>query len=130
MIRPIQSALRKLTHATRPMAMKKAGMVGSYNSVVKHVGRSSGRGYQTPIVAVKHNGNFLIALPYAQRTDWMKNVLATGHATIVADGETYEVDQPQVIPMSEATAYFGLKEQKLHRRFGVKTCLRLHLLAA
>ena len=38
-------------------------------------------------------------------------------------GRTYRVDQPQVIPMAEATGYFGQKEQRLHRRFAVATCL-------
>jgi hypothetical protein len=28
--------------------------------------------------------------------------------------------------MTEGTRYFGPKEQKLHRRFAVDTCLRVH----
>jgi hypothetical protein len=56
----------------------------------------------------------------------MKNVLASEKATVVTHGRTYEVDQPQVIPMADATGYFGPKEQKLHRRFAVATCLRVH----
>jgi hypothetical protein len=60
----------------------------------------------------------------------MKNVLANGQASVVSHGQTYEVDQPQVIPMSEATMHFGPKEQKLHRRFDVDTCLRVHRLAS
>jgi deazaflavin-dependent oxidoreductase (nitroreductase family) len=94
--------------------MRRAGTVGSNTSVVRHTGRTSGRSYETPIVAVEHGGDFLIALPYAQRTDWMKNVLANGKATIVTRGEAYEVDQPQIVAMSEVTAHFGPKEQKLH----------------
>jgi len=122
---PIQSVLRKLTQVTRPLAMRKAGAVGSNTSFIRHVGRTSGRTYETPIVAVEHNDEFLIALPYAQRTDWMKNVLADGRATIVTHGHTYEVDRPQIVAMSEATSHFAAKEQALHRRFGVESCLRL-----
>lgn len=123
---PVQSALRKLTHATRPIAMRTAGTAGSDTSVVRHTGRTSGRSYETPVVAVQHDDGFLIALPYAERTDWVKNVLATGRATIVAQGQTYEVDQPRIVPMTEATEHFGPKEQKLHRRFHVEACLRVH----
>jgi deazaflavin-dependent oxidoreductase (nitroreductase family) len=127
---PIQSALRSLTRATRPLAMRTAGKVGSNTSVIRHIGRRTGRTYETPIVAVEHDDGFLIALPYGERTDWMKNVLATGMAAIVTHGQTCEVDQPRIVPMSEATAHFQPKEQKLHRRFGVDSCLRVHRLAS
>ena len=126
---PIQAALRRLTQATRPLAMRSAGTEKSNTSIVRHVGRRSGRTYETPVVAVEHDDGFLIALPYGERTDWMKNVLAGGKADVVTHGRTYGVDQPQVIPMTEATRYFGPKEQRLHRRFAVNTCLRVHCLA-
>ena len=125
----IQRTLLRLTQVTRPLAMRSAGTKESNTSVVRHVGRRSGRSYKTPVVAVEHDDSFLIALPYGERTDWMKKVLAVGTATLVTHGRTYGVDQPQVIPMTEATSYFGPKEQKLHRRFAVDTCLRVHRMA-
>src|ERR1019366_3805827 len=54
-----------------------------------------------------------------KRTDWLKNVLDASSATIVTNGDTYEVDQPEVIPMAEATAYFRPREQRMHRQFHV-----------
>ena len=122
----IQRTLRRLTQVTRPLAMRSAGSKESNTSVVRHIGRRSGRSYETPVVAVEHDDSFLIALPYGTRTDWAKNVLASGTASVMTHGQPYEVDQPQVIPMKGATQYFGSKEQKLHRRFSVDTCLRLH----
>lgn len=127
---PVQSALRRLTQITRPLAMRKAGTAGSNTSFIRHVGRKTGKSYETPIVVVAHDGGFLVALPYAGRTDWMKNVLASGTATIVTNGETYAVHQPQVVPMTDSTAHFGTKEQKLHRRFGIESCLRVDLQAS
>jgi len=106
--------------------MRSAGTEKSNTSIVRHVGRRSGRTYETPVVAVEHDDGFLIAVPYGERTDWMKNVLASGQATVVIHGRTYGADQPLVIPMAEATMFFGPKEQKLHRRFAVETCLRVH----
>jgi deazaflavin-dependent oxidoreductase (nitroreductase family) len=126
---PIQAGLRQLTKITRPLALRSAGKQGSSTSVVRHVGRKTGRSYETPVVAVEHDGSVYIALPYGERTDWPKNVLATGSATIVTGGARYDVDRPEVIPMAEATAFFGAKEQRLHRRFGVDTCLHLHRIA-
>jgi deazaflavin-dependent oxidoreductase (nitroreductase family) len=126
----IQAALRRLTQVTRPLAMRTAGTEKSNTSFVRHVGRHSGRTFETPVVAVQHDEGFLIALPYGERTDWMKNVIASGTATVITNGQTYGVDQPKVIPMSQATRYFGPKEQKLHLRFGVESCLQVHRTAS
>jgi deazaflavin-dependent oxidoreductase (nitroreductase family) len=123
---PLQAALRRLTRLTRPLPLRSAGRVGSNTSVIRHVGRRSGRTYETPVVAVEHEHSFLIALPYGDRTDWSKNVLAAGSATVLTNGLPYEVTRPEVIPMAQATKYFRPKEQGLHRRFGVQRALRVH----
>jgi deazaflavin-dependent oxidoreductase (nitroreductase family) len=122
----IQSGLRWFTRATRPLALRSAGKEGSNTSVVRHVGRRSGRTYHTPVIAAQHDDSFLIALPYGERTDWLKNVLAKGSAAIVIDGHTYEVDRPLVIPMAAATAYFRPREQRMHRQFHVDSALQVH----
>jgi len=115
-----------LTRITRPLALRSAGKSGSNTAVVGHVGRRSGRGYETPVVAVAHEDEFLIALPYGDRTDWLKNVLASGAATLVVHGRTYDLDRPKIIPMARATGYFRSKEQRLHRRFRVESALEVH----
>jgi deazaflavin-dependent oxidoreductase (nitroreductase family) len=122
----IQNALRLFTRAMRPLALRSAGKEGSGTAVVRHVGRRSGRTYETPVIAARHDDNFLIALPYGQRTDWLKNVLGKGSATIVTGGQTYEVDRPEVVPMAEATAYFRPREQRMHRQFHVDSALQVH----
>ena len=71
--------------------------------MIHHVGRRSGRAYETPVVAVEHDGCFLVALPYGERTDWLRNVLAMGKAEITTGGKGYPVDRPEVIPISEGT---------------------------
>src|SRR5215469_348288 len=122
---PIQNALRRFTRAMRPLALRSAGQEGSGTSVVRHTGRRSHRAYQTPVVVARHDGYFLIALPYGPRTDWLQNVLGQGSAVIVTNGHAYEVDRPEVIPMAEATAYFRPREQRMHRQFHVESALRV-----
>ena len=121
----LQNGLRLFTRVMRPLALRSAGKQGSSTSVVCHVGRRSGRTYQTPVIAVRHDDSFLIALPYGERTDWLKNVLDKGSAVIVTNGHSYQVDQPEVIPMAEATGYFRPKEQRMHRQFHVDTALQV-----
>jgi deazaflavin-dependent oxidoreductase (nitroreductase family) len=122
----IQNALRLFTRAMRPLALRSAGQEGSSTAVVRHLGRRSGRTYETPVIVARHDDSFLIALPYGQRTDWLKNVLDKGSATIVTNGQTHEVDRPEVIPMTEATAYFRPREQRMHRQFHVDSALQVH----
>ena len=122
---PVVNAVRGLGRATRPLAIKSAGGSGASASVVQHVGRTSGRSYDTPVVAVPTDDGFVVALPYGSNTDWLKNVLANGAATIVHDGNTYGVDRPEVVPLSTVGHQFSPGDRRAHRLFGVDQCLRV-----
>jgi deazaflavin-dependent oxidoreductase (nitroreductase family) len=108
--------------------MRSAGGEGSGTAVVCHVGRHSGRSYRTPVVAADVDDAFLIALPYGDLTDWTKNVVAAGSATVEINGNRYPVSDPEVVPMSGATQHFRAKEQRLHKRFHVESALKLRRL--
>ena len=123
---PVVNGVRKLGRAMRPLAIKSAGAPGASTSVVHHVGRTSGRSYSTPVAAVPIEDGFVIALPYGLGADWLKNVLARGSATIDHDGGTYDVDRPEVVPLSVLGHQFAPADQRAHRLFGVDQCLRVH----
>ena len=82
----VLNAVRRTGRKMKPLVLKTAGTPGASASVVRHVGRTSGNAYETPVVAVATDGGFVIALPYGPNTDWLKNVLASGSATIVHEG--------------------------------------------
>ena len=125
---PVQRAVRRFNRAfTNPQAMKKAGTPGVRASVVRHVGRTSGRPYETPVETFPTDDGFLIALPYGPDTDWLKNVLASGSAVIVHDGNTYLVDRPQLVPTAQATPHLPAGEQRTLRLFAVDQCLRIRM---
>jgi hypothetical protein len=44
------------------------------------------------MVAFATDDGFVIALPYGPGADWVKNVLASGSATIVNEGDTWLID--------------------------------------
>ncbi|MEX1333776.1 MAG: nitroreductase family deazaflavin-dependent oxidoreductase, partial [Candidatus Limnocylindrales bacterium] len=69
---------------------------------------------------------FVIALVYGNDTQWLRNVLATGHAEVVVDGRTYRVDRPEEVPVAEVLEHFKPADQRLFGLFGVERCLRLH----
>jgi deazaflavin-dependent oxidoreductase (nitroreductase family) len=126
--RPVQRAVRRLNRAfTNPHAMKKAGTPGVRASIVKHVGRTSGRSYETPVETFPTDDGFVIALPYGPDTDWLKNVLASGSAIIVHDGNTYLIDRPQLVPTAQAAPHLPASEQRTLRLFAVDQCLRVRM---
>ena len=122
----VRTAARRFHHALgNPLQMRSAGTPGAYASVIRHQGRRTGRTYQTPVWAVPTEDGFVIAIVYGTGTDWPKNVLASGAAAIVHDGATYPVDQPKIVPMERARAYFPATLQRTHRLVGVDGCLRV-----
>jgi len=121
----VLGTIRKVNRSVfNPLQMKSAGSPGSYASVVRHEGRKSGKTFETPVVAVRTDDGFVISLPYGSESDWVKNVLAGGQATIVHDGSAYRVEKPEVVPMADAADAFPLPNQRTHSWFGVDECLR------
>jgi deazaflavin-dependent oxidoreductase (nitroreductase family) len=124
----VQRSVRKVNKAFwNPRSLKTAGTPGAYASVVHHVGRSSGTSYETPVVPVRTDDGFVVTLPYGTQADWVRNVLDAGTATITHEGETYQVDHPEVVPTADVDEYFDCSERRTQRAFKVDQCLRLHV---
>ncbi len=108
------------------VGMQTAGTPGAASGIVRHRGRTSGAMYETPVGVAATDEAFLIALPYGTRSNWLRNVLANGEATLVHEGETYAVDHPEIVPMAGVEAAFPAGAQRMQRIFGVNEALRLH----
>jgi deazaflavin-dependent oxidoreductase (nitroreductase family) len=117
--------LRRFSRLFNPFQMRTAGQPGAYAAVIRHRGRTSGRAYATPVGAVATDDGFLIALPYGMRSNWLRNVLASGSASIVHDGKEHPVCHPEVIPLAQVATRFPPSDQRSFRLFGVDRCLRL-----
>ena len=125
---PVTTAVRRMNRAVmNPRAMKTAGTPGAYAGVIRHVGRTSGTEYETPIGPFATDGGFVVALPYGTSPDWLKNVLAAGSAVIVHEGETYVVDRPEIINAAAALDDLPRSEQRSLRVFNVDDFLRVHI---
>jgi deazaflavin-dependent oxidoreductase (nitroreductase family) len=126
----VLNAVRRCGRAMKPLILRRAGTPHSPTAVVEHVGRTSGRGYETPVVAVELEDGYAIALPYGPNTDWLKNVLAAGRVTLRHAGAVHELEAPAVVGLDLVDARFAAKEQRLHRRFGVRDALVLRTAGA
>lgn len=127
----VLSLVRRMNRAVfNPMQMRSAGTPGAYASIVRHTGRTSGRAYATPVGAVAVDGGFVIPLPYGTQSDWLRNVLAAGEARIVHEGRDHAVEQPRVVPLTEALDHFPDGDRAAFRVFNVNQCLLLRTVDA
>jgi len=121
----VVAAQRRFNRAViNPRQLRTAGTPGSEIAIIRHTGRTSGRQYQTPVGAEPTEDGFVVALVYGQRSDWLKNVLATGSAMVIHQGVPYAVDRPDVVPLETVAQY--LPAARSLRTLGVSEALRLH----
>jgi deazaflavin-dependent oxidoreductase (nitroreductase family) len=66
-------------------------------AVVSHVGRRSGRTYQTPVNLFRRGDGYVIALTYGADTQWVRNVLAAGGADVETRGRRLRLVGPEVV---------------------------------
>ncbi len=125
-VAPVIDAVRRMNRSlTNPRVMRTAGSADTQTSVIRHVGRTSGRTYETPVDVIATPDGVLIALPYGTRADWLRNVLAAGSATIVSQGERFDVDQPIIAATAEVADHIPARTLQTLRIFGVNECLHL-----
>lgn len=65
-------------------------------AMLTHTGRRTGRRYTIPVNAFRRGDRWLFALTYGSGSDWVRNVLASGTATIEVRGERIELHDPHL----------------------------------
>ena len=110
---------------TNPRVLRTAGSPGASASVIRHIGRRSGRTYDTPVGPHAVGEHFVIALPYGPGADWVRNVLERGSAEMVHEGRTIEVREPELVSTAEVAVQLPSSERRTLRVFGVEQCLRV-----
>lgn len=59
--------------------------------VIRHVGRKSGRAYETPVILRAVPEGFIAELTYGTHVNWYRNVVAAGGCVVVRRGREYRV---------------------------------------
>jgi deazaflavin-dependent oxidoreductase (nitroreductase family) len=55
-------------------------------ALMRHVGRRTGKPYETPVIAERTEDGFVIPIAYGTDSDWYHNVIAAGRGKIVWRG--------------------------------------------
>ncbi len=76
-------------------------------SLVRHVGRKSGRVYETPIIVARVPEGFVAELTYGEAVDWYRNIVAAGGCRILVGGRPYRIVAVEPYPTDDGRDAFG-----------------------
>jgi deazaflavin-dependent oxidoreductase (nitroreductase family) len=97
----------------RPLSKRMPGF-----AVIKHRGRTSGKDYETIVTAYRKDGVLAIGLAHG-KTNWVKNVLAAGHADIHVGRKDLHLVNPRVLPAGTVDPSLPRIAQLVAKRSGV-----------
>ena len=89
-------------------------------ALIRHVGRRSGKPYETVIWAWRLGEGFVIALTYGPEVDWYRNMRAAGGGTLVWHKRVYRVGKPEPIDAKTALPAFPAAFRPLFRWTGMR----------
>jgi deazaflavin-dependent oxidoreductase (nitroreductase family) len=126
LIQKIRDRIRAFNkHTFNPIILKSAGSQRSPFAVIHHVGRRSGKPYETPVIAEPVTNGFVFALTYGPEVDWYRNVLAAGRGTIVWHGKEYPIEQPEILDIKTGVRAFPLLERLILSLLGIRHFFRM-----
>ena len=95
-------AMRRINRVfTNPLMRPLAGRLPPL-AIAHHVGRKSGRRYQTPVLAFSTDEGFVTPLPYGTDTDWCLNWIEAGEGSVEVAGRRAAVSNPRIVSADEA----------------------------
>jgi deazaflavin-dependent oxidoreductase (nitroreductase family) len=75
-------------------------------AIIRHRGRTSGKEYETPIMAFPTADGFAIALTYGPDVDWVRNVFAAGRCELGYRCRWHSLENPKMRTLSETSSSF------------------------
>lgn len=93
--------------------------------IIYHIGRRSGRPYETPIIAFPTAVGFVIVLTYGPGVDWYRNVCASGWCRIQWHGQVYEIKKIEPLEPKTALTYLPLFFRVILRLVGFQNFVKM-----
>jgi deazaflavin-dependent oxidoreductase (nitroreductase family) len=112
--------------ASNRLLLKVAGRRLRAHSILRHVGRRSGREYVNPVSAYPLGDGFVVMILYGLDAQWVRNVLATGHVTLVTRERGHSLERPEVISAADALPAYPRWQRLLLGARGVQHFLWAH----
>ena len=94
-------------------------------AIIRHVGRRSGKPYETVIMVWPTGEGFVIALTYGPKVDWYRNMLAAGGGTVFWHRRVYVVGKPEPIDAKTALPVIPTPFRQILERIGLQDFVRV-----
>ncbi len=94
-------------------------------ALIRHVGRRSGKPYETVIMVWPMGASFVIALTYGPQVDWYRNILAAEGGTVFWHRKLYTVGKPEAINPKTALTAFPTPFRQILGRIGLQDFVRV-----
>jgi len=105
-------------HVTNRLLRRFASCSHGPFAIIGHVGRHSGKPYETVIWVWPTREGFVIALTYGPEVDWYRNMLAAGGGTVFWHRRLFAVGKPEPIDAETALPAFPAPFRLIFRTFG------------
>jgi deazaflavin-dependent oxidoreductase (nitroreductase family) len=112
----------RFNSVTLPIAGRRFSPYG----LLKHTGRRSHQTYVTPLKVYPFGDGFVLTLTYGPEVDWCRNILASGTCALTWKGQEYALENPEMLPISQAWEAYPLSTRLVGIASGVKQCLWVH----
>lgn len=103
-----QTFLSTLNRTLNPLTLRAARSGHGPFSLVRHVGRKSGRTYEPPLILARVPDGFVAELTYGPQASWYRNITAAGHCEVVVDGVTHQITGIDHMAAEDGLTAFGI----------------------
>jgi deazaflavin-dependent oxidoreductase (nitroreductase family) len=82
---------------TNPLLRRLAYLSRGPFAIIRHVGRRSGKTYETPLMVFRTEDGFVIVLTYGPNTDWYRNIQAADRSILLWHKREFVLQRPEPI---------------------------------
>jgi hypothetical protein len=116
-------------HVINRLTIRNAGSAKSPFAILRHVGRHSGKAFETPIMVAPLGEDFVLALTYGPQVDWYRNLQANGKGTLIWHGKAYTIEKWEPLDRTIGLRAHHLHEQVILRILSVQHFVRVKVSA-
>ena len=116
-------------HVINRLTVSNAGSARSPFALLRHVGRRSGKAFETPMMVRPLGEDVVLARTDGPKVDWYRNIQATGKGTLLWHGKAYTIEKMESLDRSIALLAFHKYEQIILRMLDVQYFVRMKVSA-
>jgi deazaflavin-dependent oxidoreductase (nitroreductase family) len=126
-LNPVRSLNKRILN---PILAKLVGLPNSPIAIVHHVGRRSGKPYQTPVIVEPLDGSFVFTLTYGPWVDWYKNILAAGECGLIWHGREFTLANPKNLDAQAALSAFPAPLRPILSALNIQDFFKMDILSS